>query len=156
MCPASALTSAASENGDGWARSIRKDNATARDTGRVWEPLILSAIGTAVLCSTGCSTAASVGQAPLDGECVARISYAGAVYRPNSDLKQSAPHGRTLGHGTEVDCDRSALDRPVRVHAIRGVAPSTAIIVTGRGGMRGIYIEEHLTPSEWPRALRRP
>jgi len=118
--------------------------------------LILSAIGLVVLCTTGCTAGASShGNGPLD-DCVARIGYAGSIYRPNSDLRQFAPPGRPLGQGTEVDCDGSALDRRVRVHSIRGIPPSKAIIVTGHGGMRGIYVGERLQRSEWPAALRRP
>ncbi len=109
-----------------------------------------------MLCATGCDTAAPLeGHGPLD-DCAARIGYAGAIYRPNSDLRQFTPPGRALGQGTEVDCDGSALDLRVRVHAIQGIPPREAIIVTGHGGMRGIYIEERLRRSEWPVALRRP
>jgi hypothetical protein len=89
------------------------------------------------------------------GDCTARLGYAEVVYSPNSNLKPFAPPGKSLGLGTEVDCDGSALDRRVPVHAIRGIAPRKAIIVTGRGGMRGTYINEHLRRSEWPNALRR-
>jgi hypothetical protein len=128
----------------------------APHTERVQSRLILSAIGLAVLCTTGCDTAAPLeGHGPLD-DCVARIGYAGSVYRPNSNLRESAPPGRALGQGTEVDCDGSALDLRVRVHAIRGIPPTKAIIVTGHSGMRGIYIEVQLHRSEWPAALRRP
>ena len=116
----------------------------------------MARVGLAVLCMTGCTAGAPPqGQGPLD-DCVTRIGFAGSVYRPNSDLRQFASPGQALGRGTEVDCDGSALDHRVRVHAIRGVAPSKAIIVTGRSGMRGIYLDEKLRRSEWPTALRRP
>jgi len=118
-------------------------------------PRLLCAIGLTVLCTTGCSSAPAESRAPI-GDCVARIGYAGTIYRPNSDLRHFAPAGRALGRGTELDCDGSALDRRVRVHAIRGIAPSTAIVVTGASGMRGIYIDEQLSRPEWPSALRRP
>ena len=128
----------------------------APHTERVRSRLTVAAIGLAVLCATGCDTTAPLeGHGPLD-DCSAPIGYGGAIYRPNSDLRQFAPPGRALGQGTEVDCDGSALDLRVRVHAIRGVPPSKAIIVTGHGGMRGIYIEEQLQRSEWPATLRRP
>ena len=118
--------------------------------------LTLAAIGLGVLCTTGCGAAsAPQGDGPR-GDCVARIGYSGAIYRPNSDLRQFAPPGRALGRGAELDCDGSAMDRRVRVHAIQGIPPSKAVIVIGHGGMRGIYIEEQLQRSEWPAALRRP
>jgi hypothetical protein len=118
--------------------------------------LFLSVIGIGLMCTTGCAAGAtSHGNGPLD-DCVARIGYAGAIYRPNSGLPQFAPPGETLRQGREVDCDGSALDLHVLVHSIRGIPSSKAIIVIGHGGMRGIYIEERLQRSEWPAALRRP
>ena len=114
---------------------------------------LIVAVGASALFLAGCGTEPTPG--PAFEDCSARIRYAGEVYGPNSDLKESAPPGEPLGYGTEVDCDGSALDRRVRVHALRGIAPANAIIVTGLGAWRGIYISEHLRRSEWPTALRR-
>jgi hypothetical protein len=113
------------------------------------------------LCLTGCNGSSAPDQAArTDGDCVARVRFAGVIYRPNNSLNPKAPPGRALGHGALVDCfgkkigDGIVSRYRVKVFAVRGVAPATAII-TGPGDAHGIYVDGRLSRSEWPAGIRR-
>ena len=96
----------------------------------------------------------------VEGDCVARVRFAGVVYEPNTRLDAKAPRGRALGHGALVDCsgkrigDGVAGRYRVTVFAVRGVTPDAAII-TGPGDAHGIYVEEQLPFDAWPAGIRR-
>ena len=95
-----------------------------------------------------------------DGDCVARVRFAGVIYSPNNNLDAKAPRGRSLGRGALIDCSGKKLGDGipsryrVRIFSVRGVAPATAII-TGPGDAHGIYVDEQLNHSQWPAGIRR-
>jgi hypothetical protein len=111
---------------------------------------------------TGCAAGGEVPGQPsraTDGDCLARVRFDGAIYRPAGSLKPQAPTGSALGHGALIDC----LGEPVgdgvvsryRVHvfAVRGTAPTVAILVL-TGDARGVYVAEALPRSQWPSFIR--
>jgi hypothetical protein len=115
-----------------------------------------------VLCLGACATDGPDPTAGnVHGDCVARVRFAGVIYTPNTGLNAKAPRGQALGQGTLVDCSGERIDdgvpsrSRVKVFAVRGVAPATAII-TGPGDAHGIYVDEDLRhPSQWPAGIRR-
>jgi hypothetical protein len=137
--------------------------AAAAHTDCVLRGLIACVTALTALGVSACSgSGGSVLPARADGDCVARVRFAGVIYTPNTNLNAKAPRGRALGHGSVIDCFGKNLDdaipsryRVVRIFAVRGVSPGTAII-TGPGDAHGIYVDEDLRhPSQWPARIRR-
>jgi hypothetical protein len=122
----------------------------------------VAALGLAALGLSACTTDGpdpTVGD--VQGDCVARVRFAGVVYEPDNRLDGTAPRGRLVGHGALVDCsgkkigDGVASRYRVKVFAVSGVSPRAAII-TGPGDAHGIYVEEQLPHDQWPAGIRRP
>ena len=134
----------------------------AAHTGPVKRGLIAGVIAMTVPAVSGCSgNGRSVLPARTDGDCVARVRFDGVIYTPNNNLNPKAPRGRALGHGALIDCSGKNLGDGVpsryrvRIFAVRGVPPATAIII-GPGDAHGIYVDEDLRrPSQWPTGIRR-
>lgn len=83
-----------------------------------------------------------------EGDCVARIEYQGATYRPHNSVKKSAPTSEELGQGDVVGCDGEPVDQ-VAVHRIRGVEQGTGVAVVD-STWQGLYVLEGSTPEDWP------
>lgn len=99
-------------------------------------------------------TACTSDQPASDADCSARISYEGVVYRGRNELNPDAPPGEPLGTGNVLECgdDEPVKIEEVGVFAVRGVAPSTAIMVATKA-WQGVYVAEDLPRSEWPTEL---
>lgn len=96
---------------------------------------------------TGCNDSPS----GSEGDCNARIGWAGAIYRGHNELDPEAPRGERLGSADVLDCDESSV-ATVQVFAVRGVDSSLAVIAAG--DWAGVYVAEGAPPSSWPDVLK--
>ncbi len=109
-----------------------------------------AAVLTSLLLIVGCG-----GPAANEGDCVIKIRYEGVLYRPHSDMNQSAPVGDALGVAEAVGCgDVESARKPdeVGVSSIEGIGPEIAIAVV-RGLYSGRYVAVDLPMSDWPTVL---
>ena len=91
-----------------------------------------------------------------DGDCNIAIRFEGSIFRVNSDMRQRAPLGESLGTGELVGCggmDAEAIGE-VELRQIKGVSPSDAVAVSDGEG-KGLYIRTDLVSdrASWPEVL---
>lgn len=108
------------------------------------------AVAAALLALVGCGLNQPAG---YHGDCAARIHFQDTVFDPLNTVNQSAAvDDAKLGTGDVVGCDLKSVDQVV-IHKVHGVDPDTAIAVVGKE-WRGIYVQEHTKPTDWPTQLR--
>ena len=115
---------------------------------------LIVAVGASALFLAGCGTEPKRG--PAFEDCSSRLRYAGEVYGPNSDLKESAPPGKPLGRG---DGGRLRRERPRSSSAhpcnTRHRSRRRDHRHRSRCLLAGSTSRSTSERSEWPTALRR-
>src|SRR4051794_35222703 len=100
---------------------------TVGHTARVIVRLVACLLGLALL-TPGCASR----DKNLDGnrgECTGAVRFHGRLYVSDSRLNQAASHGRSIGRGVVVDCDRRTVVDRVMVSTVEGAESGLAIRV---------------------------
>jgi hypothetical protein len=113
-------------------------------------------VASVVAFAVSAAVVACGGPTANEGDCSARIRYAGTIYRPHNALNQDAATAGPVGRARVIDCDGSPLrDLEAQpVSGLTGVPVAIAVRVTG-SPYGGVYVAVGVHRAQWPAPLRR-